>query len=514
MIGAGSALSAPATLGWFARHELRLAWRDATMMLQGGRRGRVVWAIVAMLVFSLILHLVAYAMMAPSAAALVAPDKATLVMLSGSAFLAWMLLLSQAMETVTRSFYARDDLDLILSSPAAADRLFAIRIGANAVTTIAMAALLVGPVVDVAAWLGGSRMLLAYGMLVAMGCSAVGVAIGATALLFRVVGPKRTRLLAQIVAAIVGAGFVVAIQAAAILSSGTLSRMTLLRSPAFVAAAPGLDSPVWWPARAALGDIGALAIMLAGSLGLLLAAISVTATSFSSTATSVASDVETAVAPRRARVFKVRSRGQALRAKEWRLLWRDPWLISQSLMQVLYLAPPALLLWRDFDSGISSLVVLVPVLVMAAGQLAGGLAWLAISGEDAPDLVATAPIPPRAVTRAKIEAVLIAVALPIAPIVLAMAWAAPLVAGVTIAGVVLSASGASAVQLLFRSQAKRSNFRRRQTSSRLATFAEAFLSISIAAASGLAALGMWAFALVPAMVAGLVLAGSRLVAPR
>ena len=38
-------------------------------------------------------------------------------------------------------------------------------------------------------------------------------------------------------------------------------------------------------------------------------------------------------------------------------------------------------------------VVVVPVLVMAAGQLAGGLAWLAISGEDAPDLVATAPVP-------------------------------------------------------------------------------------------------------------------------
>ena len=48
--------------------------------------------------------------------------------------------------------------------------------------------------------------------------------------------------------------------------------------------------------------------------------------------------------------------------------------------------------------------MLVPVLVMAAGQLAGGLAWLAISGEDAPDLVATAPILPRHVVRAKVEA--------------------------------------------------------------------------------------------------------------
>ena len=61
-------------------------------------------------------------------------------------------------------------------------------------------------------------------------------------------------------------------------------------------------------------------------------------------------------------------------------------------MQMLYLLPPALLLWRNFGDDAGALVVLVPVLVMAAGQLAGGLAWLAISGEDAPDLVATAPV--------------------------------------------------------------------------------------------------------------------------
>ena len=49
--------------------------------------------------------------------------------------------------------------------------------------------------------------------------------------------------------------------------------------------------------------------------------------------------------------------------------------------------PPAVLLWRSFDDGNGAYQLLVPVLVMAAGQLAGGLSWLAISGEDAPDLV-------------------------------------------------------------------------------------------------------------------------------
>ena len=96
----------------------------------------------------------------------------------------------------------------------------------------------------------------------------------------------------------------------------------------------------------------------------------------------------------------------ALRRKEWLLLFRDPWLASQTLMQMLYLVPPAMLLWKSFEANGGAANLVVPVLVMAAGQLAGGLAWLTISGEDAPDLVATAPVPPRVVLRAKIEAVL------------------------------------------------------------------------------------------------------------
>ena len=69
------------------------------------------------------------------------------------------------------------------------------------------------------------------------------------------------------------------------------------------------------------------------------------------------------------------------------------------------------MLWRSFaaQSPGGALNLLVPVLVMAAGQLAGGLAWLTISGEDAPDLVATAPIPPHFVLRAQTEAGVLAV---------------------------------------------------------------------------------------------------------
>ena len=100
------------------------------------------------------------------------------------------------------------------------------------------------------------------------------------------------------------------------------------------------------------------------------------------------------IAGRSATAFRAGSRQQALRWKEFVLLRRDPWLVSQSLMQLLYLVPPALMLWRSFCRQFAPrLVLITPVIVMAAGQLAGGLAWLTISGEDAADLVATAPMP-------------------------------------------------------------------------------------------------------------------------
>jgi ABC-2 type transport system permease protein len=147
--------------------------------------------------------------------------------------------------------------------------------------------------------------------------------------------------------------------------------------------------------------------------------------------------------------------------------------------------PPALFLWRSFSDSSTAIVLITPVIVMAAGQLAGGLAWLTICGEDAADLVATAPLPPAQVIRAKIEVVLIAIGVVFAPLIGALAFVAPPQAVVTAAGVALGAGSATAIQLWFRVQAKRSQFRRRQTSSRLATIAEALSSIGWAATAAL-----------------------------
>ncbi len=505
-------MSSAQALSWFARHEIRLAWREWLAMMTGGRRKRK-RAVIGLLVFAAIMHLPAYAVIGRFADLELPLDKPSLIVITSTIFLAWALILSQAIESVTRVFYARADLDLIMSSPVPLTNVFSVRIAAIALSVTGMALLLSTPFVDVLVIGGGIRWLSAFGVVIAIGLSAAAVAIAITVLLFRLIGPSRTRLVAQILAAVIGAGFVIALQIAAILSTGTLSRFAVLTSDAASAFTPALDSPIWWPARATIGDGENLSLLLAAGLVLLGGVMAIFSPKFADTAARVSSTSLTARRGRRITAFRAGSRQQALRWKEFLLLRRDPWLVSQSLMQLLYLVPPALMLWRSFSDSSAAIVLITPVIVMAAGQLAGGLAWLTISGEDAADLVATAPMPPARVTRAKIEVVLIAIAAVFAPLVVALAFASPLQAAVTALGVIIATISAAAIQLWFRVQAKRSQFRRRQTSSRLATFAEAFCSIGWAATAALA-LALPLAAVISGAITACILAATWKISPQ
>jgi ABC-2 type transport system permease protein len=506
-------VSRPGTIAWFARHELRLAWRDWLGMMTAGGRTRSRTLAVVLVVFAVIMHLVAFSMVARFAAVALDPDKTTLVVVTGSALLSWSLVLSQAMESVTRGFYTRADLDLLLSSPISAARAFSVRIGAIAVSVMAMAMLLASPFINVLAAFGGVRWLLAYVAVAAMAAIAVAVAALLTTALFYAIGPKRTRLVAQIVAAVIGAGFVIGLQLGAIVSHGTLSRLAILASEPIVAVAPDVGSIVWWPARAVLGTLAAATGMLGAGILLLGAAVAIVAPRFADCAIAAAGAIPAVTQQRRpAAGFRAASPNAVLRRKEWTLLRRDPWLVSQTLMQLLYLLPPAFLLWRGFGGESGSQILLIPVLVMAAGQLAGGLAWLAISGEDAPELVATAPLTGGDVLRAKVEAVMGSILMVFAPFVVALALISPFYALVAGVGIAIAAGSATEIQLCFRAQAKRSAFRRRQTSSRVATFAEAFVSIAWAATAALAATGT-ALAAMPGVIAVGILVSAHLLNP-
>ena len=144
-----------------------------------------------------------------------------------------------------------------------------------ALSTVLMGALLASPFINVLAARGGARWLGSYAVVAAMGLAAAAVAsaFALTIVLFRSIGPRRTRFVAQIVAAMVGAVFMIGLQVGAILSYDSLSRFDLLRSEGLVAIAPDIGSIFYWPARAMLGDETALAAVL--SVGLILLGISI-----------------------------------------------------------------------------------------------------------------------------------------------------------------------------------------------------------------------------------------------
>ena len=474
------------SLRWFAAHEGRLIWRDFVSLITGGKPHRVIIAGTVVAIFAALMHWFVAHLMRRAFEAGIVMDKQSLVLVSGFLGMLFLLMLSQAIESVTRAYYARSDLDLILSSPAASQRLFQVRTSVLAFQTIVLSLLIASPLINVLAYKDGGHWLLAYIVLIALGGIATGIALLTTLLLFRTVGTAKTRLIAQIVSAFVGAGFIIALQGAAVLYGEKFSRISILQSEKTIALAPGVDSWLWFPARAAMGEAGSVLLLVMMSVLFLAFIVSYSARRFGEDvlATSGLSHREKSVG-----TFTGFASGNSIRAvlrrKEWKLLKRDPWLMSQSLQQLLYLITPGLLLWVNYGQGHGIHYVVVPVVVMAAGQLAGGLSWITISGEDAHELIDTAPVSQRTILRAKIEAVVTVIAIVITPFLIAMAFHSLRAAVCLAIGTFLATASSVTIQLWFRSQANRSLFRRRQVSSKAATISEALVAVLWAVGSAL-----------------------------
>ncbi len=91
-------MSSAAALSWFARHEIRLAWREWLAMMTAGRRLRKHGAIIGLVAFAVIMHLPAYAVVGRFANLEAPLDKSTLIVITATILLAWALMLSQAIE--------------------------------------------------------------------------------------------------------------------------------------------------------------------------------------------------------------------------------------------------------------------------------------------------------------------------------------------------------------------------------------------------------------------------------
>jgi len=499
---------------WYAAHEWRLIWRDFASLVTAGKPKRIVLVSGIIGIFVVAMHLFVVHLLRHQLATGIATDTATLLMISGLAVMLFSLMFSQAIESVTRAYYARADLDLLLSSPATSRRLFQVRTTILAVQTTVFALLIASPLVNVLGFLDNPLWFSAYPVIMALGAFATSFAVLLTLFLFRTVGTAKTRLIAQIISAMVGAGFIISLQAMAIMFGQGFSRLALFTSADAIDGAPAIDSWIWLPANAAMGDGWPLLFLCsAGALSLVLV-VSYSAKRFATDALATSGLRETSATSAPFTGFaKKSSIGAVLRRKEWDLLKRDPWLLSQSLQQLLYLVTPGLLLWVHYGQGSGIYYVVIPVVVMAAGQLAGGLSWVTISGEDAHELIDTSPVSQRAILLAKAEAVVTLVGLVISPFLIALIFFSPRAALCLAVGTLMATFCAVVIQLWYRSQANRSLFRRRQVSSKTATISEAVISIIWAAGAALA-FRHGIFMLPLAAMAGIVMGVAWLLRPQ
>jgi len=474
----------PGGLLWLVAHEFRVTWRAKA---GGGLLQRLVPILLLLIVPAFAGPWFAYSLRGFIA------DEAVVGMVALSTGALLLMYVSTATPLVLRGFNERADLDLLLAAPIPPQRVLA----AKAVAIYASAALptlvLLAPFLLAAGIFGHVRWLAALPVMLALSVIATSLAFALVRLLFAGVAPRRARIILQIGGGLMGAAVFLVGQAYAAVPAFSAAVARLAAHPP----APPLD----WPARAALGDpLDLAAILLVAALSSMSAArLAVGALS--------AADVPSA--PRaRAITRRVRFHAGTLRCvivKELRCIARDPELLSQLTLQLVYILPIAVLIF----SGVGSATAVGPrgaaALTLFAGLLASNLAWLILCGEDAPDLLAAAPAEPRRVAFAKLVAACLP---PMAGVVLlgsALALRYPYPALVAFGTALGAALSAAMLQGRFGKPQPRRAFRRRQRGSLLLAIGEfAVISTWSGLAVGVARYGGIAGVVLAVLLGGVI----------
>lgn len=424
---------APGSWPWLFLHEMRLSWR--------GISGSHIWAIsIGGGLLWFFMHWAAWVSL-PAGYPVLRGMLAVPIFLGGLYWLFSSLLLSQTMVHAVNALIVREDLDLLLSSPLPQRSVFLVRglaIAASAAILPAFAAL---PLAHAGLLRGHPEFLALYPLVAAtaLGCAAAGITVTMT--LVRLLGARRARTAGQVSAAVVGVVFFLAFQIPNMLPKA--SRLELgewLKLQVLDNGLLGPGSLLWWPARAGFGEalpLLAVAVLGAGSFWL---AVSLTYRRFVTGTQEPLAGGRSAAAGSGAAAPAFRSGlTRVLLFKEWRLVARDMQVVSQSLLQLLYLVP---MVFIGFKSGPKN-VYIVPVIVAAAAMLAGNLAWITVNAEEAPELLATAPVPVSRVLWVKAAAAVLPVLALLLPLALWWAPRSPLQAGTLLlcgAGGMLSAA--------------------------------------------------------------------------
>jgi ABC-2 type transport system permease protein len=478
----------PGSLPWLLAHDITLNWRRFLDMF-----GRLPPAATLALCFGLVvlLHLLAWPIIkwlvrimqeswAAGGSSLTVPILCTL---------AWMT--AQGLLGAARTFHERGSLDLMLASPLPVRLVLASRALALAVSSLGSVAILVLPVANMGAVLDGPYWLAVYPALVGLALIGTAAGLAIAIALFQCFSPRRARLIAQLSAAVVGGAFLLAVQIAALLPAATRTAIAEAISSSRVATLVTAASPAW------LILIGVA--LFAGAI----LALSEPFRQASLRAAGAPADADLdGSGHNRALQFGTGVAG-TLRRKEWRLLCRDPNLFAQLSLQIIYTVPLAVVLVRGLEN-IPVATALAPAVVVIAAQIAASLAWITVSGEDAPELIAAAPVRRAEVDRAKIASIAVPLLLILALPLAGLFYLSPFVAGLVLVFAAGASTSTTLLNLWHPMPGNRRGMLRRHSQSKLMALLEHLLAMLWAIAIVFAVIGT-AWAAVPIGLAGLLL---------
>ena len=494
----------PGSTLWLLAHEMRLNWRN----FRSGRTGKGPGALIGLGILALMMVAGGVGIAFAAKGWQVPINPLSVAMAAMVCAVTVTLMLSQTLTASTEALYERGDLDLLFSSPIAPRKVLFVRALGVAAGVMTIFAMFLGPLLLPSVIWGHPQWLGLFGVLIALGLTATALGLILAMGLFSLIGPRRTRTVAQVLGALVGAAFFLASQMRTILggeeSRSLYARLVQEAQDGRLKPPEGADIFL----RAMVGEPLALLAVLGGAAVLFGLAANVLGRRFSdaAAATQGASGSSRTARARPLRDF-ARGAYMATLVKELRLIRRDAGLLSQVLLRVLYLIPTAILLTRTAqgDSGLAAMAGGAAVVVFLAGQVTGSLAWITLSAEDSPDLLSVSPAPVRTVRRAKLTAAMIPVAALLAIPIGALIWFDPLVAAWTTAGASLAAWFAGLINIWHQKPCKRTDFRRRRGASWVATLSEVLIAMLISGATGLAVGGFAVWGVIPLVLAVTVL---------
>lgn len=500
----------PASTLWLLAHEVRLNWRG----IKAGRKSSGPGALIAfgILGFLILVGGIFLGLAVRGQALPIMPLSILIADLVLAVILT--LMLSTTLAASADALYERGDLDLLFSSPLAPRKVLFVRalgLAVNAGLLFLVPAILLLTPSIVLGHPGWSGVFL---VLIAAALAATGVGLLLAMALFTLIGPRRTRTVAQVMAALIGAAFFLASQYRNLMgeraSDSLFARIATDARDGRIALPPLADLPL----RAAVGEPLPLLLLVASGVGIFLLASRTLGRRFADAAAAT-QGAETRKAakgptPNLSEGAFAAGAFQATVRKELRLMRRDAALLSQVLLRVLYMLPLAFALARSAAHQPAwALAGGAAGVAFLAGQVAGSLAWITLSAEDTPDLLAVAPTPMAVLRRAKLVAALLPVAaLLIIPIVV-LAWFQPLAGLWTALGAGLTAWTAGLINVWHQKPGKRADFKRRRGGSVVAALAELFIAFLIAGATALAVAGLLVWAVIPLIVAGALMMAMR-----